>query len=102
MVSLSPRPTRPHCRSLTVATLLLLGHSFGAQAAIRPAADGDTSVRGGFTTGVIGSLTLRAMLLQSAQSGTNERPAFTCECLKLSAPVQTASGVRIEKRTFCE
>lgn len=102
MVSLSLHSPRQHRRSLTVATLLLLAQSFGSQAAIRPTADGDASVRGGFTSGVVGSLTLRALLLQSASSSTSGVPAFTCECLKLNTPVHTASGVRIEKRTFCE
>jgi hypothetical protein len=83
-------------------TLLVIAQSIGAHAAVRPTDDGETSVRGAFTSGVVGSLTLRALLLQSSPSSSNGAPAFTCECLKLDTPVQTASGVRTEIRTFCE
>ncbi len=86
---------------LSAAALLFTAPSFLADAAIRPEVS-DTVIPGRITSGVVGSLTLRAMLLQDHLRIENGALTFSCECLKLSVRVQTARGVHIENKTFCE
>lgn len=51
-----------------------------------------------FATGVVGSLTLRAMLLATADG----EPEFTCECTKMMQAVSTRRGVHSVAKTFCD
>lgn len=51
-----------------------------------------------FASGVVGSLTLRALLMASSDG----QPQFTCECTKMTQVVSTAQGVNAEARTFCD
>ena len=82
--------------------LLIVAQTASADAAIRPMASDVMSTGGRFTSGVVGSLTLRAMLLSNSPKSPDGGPIFRCECVKISMRVHTERSFVIEKKTYCE
>jgi hypothetical protein len=53
-------------------------------------------------SGVVGSLTLRALMARTAPLTPDGLPVFACECTKMTQVVWTERGIRKVPKTFCD
>lgn len=97
------RPVRLKYVVAVLAPALILTFLSGtSDASTGPSGTDEVVSNARTASGVVGSLTLRALMATSAPATSDGLPVFACECTKMTQMVRTERGLRMVPKTFCD